>query len=215
MEKSSEKHLSVSSRSCNLLSKAVKRVHKFQQTCEPETFSNVDFVSEINLVVTSKTNFQNEISRPKYNEADHLKSALNNHIQSLEKLLDEKQTIIETLLQNIQSCSYNNTVANGNHKVGKVSFGNLNSPDEKNKMISNKSNQVDDDDNRNNNNYQKTSSETKDQQSLTLDKRIDKSNPTTVGDKVTEKKTNKQIIKSSRHHLDKKNDVRPTEKNKS
>ena len=56
------------------------------------------------------------------------------------------------------------------------------------KIISNKSNQVDDDDN------QKKISETKDDQSMTLDKRIDKNNTATVGDNVTEKKTKEQII---------------------
>ena len=56
------------------------------------------------------------------------------------------------------------------------------------KIISNKSNQVDDDDN------QKKISETKDDQSMTLDKRIDKSNTATVGDKVTENKIKEQII---------------------
>ena len=33
----SEKQFPVSNRSCNLLSKAVKRVNKFQQTSQPET----------------------------------------------------------------------------------------------------------------------------------------------------------------------------------
>ena len=56
------------------------------------------------------------------------------------------------------------------------------------KIISNKSNQVDDDDN------QKKISETKDDQSMTLDKRIDKSKTATVGDKVTENKIKVQII---------------------
>ena len=56
------------------------------------------------------------------------------------------------------------------------------------KIISNKSNQVDDDDN------QKKISETKDDQSMTLDKRIDKSKTATVGDKVTENKIKEQII---------------------
>ena len=49
-------------------------------------------------------------------------------------------------------------VANGNHKVDKVPFENLNSP------------------------YEKTISETKDKNSMTLEKRIDKSDPATVGD---------------------------------
>ena len=47
---------------------------------------------------------------------------------------------------------------------------------------------------------------------MTLDKRIDKSSPTPVSDKIPEKETKKQIIKSSLHHSDKKNDVTPTEK---
>ena len=143
-----EKPLPTGNRSCNLLSKAVKRVDKFQQTYQPETCSNLDLVSELNLVVTNdtcyQTDFPSEISRPRYNDADHLISALNKHIKSLEKQLDEKQIIIETLPQNIHNCSNNNIVANSNHKADKGSFENLNSH-EKSKMISNKSNQSDDD----------------------------------------------------------------------
>ena len=39
---------------------------------------------------------------------------------------------------------------------------------------------------------------------MTLDKRIDKSSSTPIGDKIPEKKTKEQLIESSRHHLDKK-----------
>ena len=71
-------------------------------SCQQETFSNLDLVGGLNLVATNdkscQTNFQGEIARSRYNEADHLISALNKHIQSLEKQLDEKQIIIETLL---------------------------------------------------------------------------------------------------------------------
>ena len=137
---------------------------------------------------------------------------MNKHIQSLEKQLDEKQIIIETLLQNIHNCSYNNIVANSNHKADKVSFENFNSPHEKSKMISNKANQVDEDDNHNNNDNQKTIIETKDEQSMTLNKRNDKSSRTPAGDKIPEKETKEQIIDSYHHHSDKKNDVMPTEK---
>ena len=70
---------------------------------------------------------------------------------SLEKQLDEKQIIRETLLQNIQNCSYDSTVANSNHIVGKASFENINSLYDKSKMTSNKSDQIDDNDNQNNN----------------------------------------------------------------
>ena len=211
METSTEKQVPLSNRSCNLPSKAVKRVDKFQQTSQPETFSNLGLVSELNLIATKdtscQTDFQSEIVRPRYNEANHLISALNKHIQSLEKQLDEKQIIIETLLQKIQNCSYNNIVANSNHKADKVSFENFNSPHEKSKLISNKSNQVDEDN-------KKTIIETKDEQSMTLDKRNDKSSRTPVGDKIPEKETKEQIIESSHHHSDKKNDVTPTEKTK-
>ena len=210
METSTEKQVPLSNRSFNLPSKAVKRVDKFQQTSQPETFSNLGLVSELNLIVTKdtscQTDFQSEIVRPRYNEANHLISALNKHIQSLEKQLDEKQIIIETLLQKIHNCSYNNIVANSNHKADKVSFENFNSPHEKSKLISNKSNQVDEDN-------KKTIIETKDEQSMTLDKRNDKSSRTPVGDKIPEKETKEQIIGSSHHHSDKKNDVTPTEKN--
>ena len=218
METSTEKQVPLSNRSCNLSSKAVKRVDKFQQTSIPETFSNLGLVSELNLIVTKdtscQTDFQSEIGRPRYNEANDLISALNKHIQSLEKQLDEKEIIIETLLQNVHNCSYNNIVANSNHKANKVSFENFNSPHEKSEMISNKSNQVDEDGNHNNNDNQKTIIETKDEQSMTLDKRNDKSSRTPVGDKIPEKETKEQVIESSHHHSNKKNDVTPTEKTK-
>ena len=114
-------------------------------------------------------------------------------------------------MQNIHNCSYNNIVANSNHQVGKVSFENLNSLHEKSKMIFSKSHKVDDDDNQNNNDNQKRISETKDQQSMTLDKRVDKDSPAPKGDKLPEKETKEQMIESSRHHSDKKNDVTPFE----
>ena len=44
------------------------------------------------------------------------------------KQLDERQGIKETLLKNIQSCSYDNIVVNGSHKVDKVSFEDPKSP---------------------------------------------------------------------------------------
>ena len=89
MKTSTEKPLPVSNRSCNLLSKAVKRVDKFQQTYQPETFSNLDLFSELNLVVTNdtscQTDFQREIGRPRYNNTDHLISPLNKHIKKSRK----------------------------------------------------------------------------------------------------------------------------------
>ena len=212
METSTEKPLPVSNRSCSFFSKAVKRVDKFQQTYQPETCSNLDLVSELNLVVTNdtsfQTDFQSEICRPRYKDADHLISALNKHIKSLEKQLDEKQIIIETLLQNIHNCSNNNIVANSNHKADKGSFENLNSH-EKSKVISNKSNQADDDSQNNIDNHKRIS-ETKDEQSMTFKKRANK---TPIGDKIPEKETKEQLIESSRHHSDKKNDMTLTEKN--
>ena len=48
---------------------------------------------------------------------------------------------------------------------------------------------------------------------MTLEKRTDKSNPTPIGDKIPEKETKEQLIESSRHHSDKKNDMTLTEKN--
>ena len=39
---------------------------------------------------------------------------------------------------------------------------------------------------------------------MTLDKRIDKSSPTLVGDKIPKKETKEQLIESSHHHSDKK-----------
>ena len=105
METSPKKQLPVCNISCTLLSKAVNSVDKFQQTCQAEIY----LVRELSPVVTNDTsyqkNFQSEISRPRYNEAGHLISALNIHVQRLEKELDEKQIIIETLLQNIQNYS--------------------------------------------------------------------------------------------------------------
>ena len=88
------KPLAVTNRSCNLLSKAVKRVDKFWQTSQPETCSNLDLASELSLAVANdtsyQTDFQSEIGRPRYNDADNLISALYKHIKSLEKQLDEK-----------------------------------------------------------------------------------------------------------------------------
>ena len=80
-------------------------------------------------------------------------------------------------------------------------------------MISNKSNQADDDSQNNIDNHKRIS-ETKDEQSMTLEKRTDKSSPTPIGDKIPEKETKEQLIESSRHHSDKKNDMTPTEKTK-
>ena len=47
---------------------------------------------------------------------------------------------------------------------------------------------------------------------MTLDKRIDKSSPTSVGDKIPEKERKEQLTESSRHHSDNRNDITPTEK---
>ena len=200
------KPLPVSNRSCNLLSKTVKRVDKFRQTSQPETFSNLDLASELSLTVANdtsyQTDFQSEIGRPRYNDADNLISALCKHIKSLEKQLDEKQIIIEIILRNIHNCSNNNIVANSNHKTDKVSFENLNSRHDKSKMISKKSNQPDDDDNQNNIDNQKRISEAKDKQSLISDKRIDKSSPAPVGDKIPEKETKEQFMESSGQNSD-------------
>ena len=55
---------------------------------------------------------------------------------------------------------------------------------QKSKMISKKSNQTDDDDSQNNIDNQKRINETKVEQSMTLDKRIDKSGLTPIGDKT-------------------------------
>ena len=41
-----------------------------------------------------------------------------------------------------------------------------------------------------------------------------KNNPTTVGDKVTERETKEQMVESSLHYSNKKNDSTPTENNK-
>ena len=70
-------------------------------------------------------------------------------------------------------------------------------------MISSKSNQAEDDSQNDINNHKKLS-ETKDEQSMTLEKRTDKSSPTPTGDKIPEKETKEQLIESSRHHSDKK-----------
>ena len=209
MEILTEKPLPVSNRSCNLLSKAVKKVDKFQKTYQSETHSNLDLVNELNLVVTNhtscQTDSQNEIGRPRYNDTDHLISALNKHIKSLEKQLDEKQIIIETLPQNIHNCSNNNIVANSNHKADKGSFENLNSH-EKSKTICNKSNQ-DDGESQNNINNHTRICETKDEQSMILERRTDKSSPTPLGDKILEKETKEQLIESSRRNSGKKKTI--------
>ena len=79
-------------------------------------------------------------------------------------------------------------------------------------MICNKSNQADDDSQNNINNHKRIS-ETKDEQSMTLEKRTDKSSPTPSGDKILEKETKEQLIESSRRNSGKKNDITPTQKN--
>ena len=131
METSTETPLPVSNRSRNLLSKAVKRVDEIQEIYQPEACSNLDLVSELNMVVTNnttcQTDFQSEIGRRRYIDADHMISALNKHVKGFEKQLDEKQIIIEALLQNIHDCSNNNIVTNSNLKADKGSFENLNS----------------------------------------------------------------------------------------
>ena len=111
--------------------------------------------------------------------------------------LDEKEVIIGTLLQNIQNCTYNNIVVNDSFWKSQLS-----SWENKNDFQQIKSSWWNND--QNNNVNQKTISEIKDKPSLTLDQRIDESNPTTFGDKVTEKETKEQIIESSCHHSDKK-----------
>ena len=55
LETSTEKQLSVSKRSCDFLSKAVKRVDKFQQTCQQETLRDLDLGSEISFAATNDT----------------------------------------------------------------------------------------------------------------------------------------------------------------
>ena len=95
------------------------------------------------------------------------------------------------------------TTSSSNHKADKVYLESFNSH-EKSKMISNKSNQVDDDDSHNNIENHKGISKTKDEQSMTLDKRIDKSSPTPIGDKIPRKETKEQLIESSRYDSDKK-----------
>ena len=71
-------------------------------------------------------------------------------------------------------------------------------------MISKKSNQPDDDDNQNNIDNQKRISEAKDKQTLISDKRIDKSSPAPVGDKIPEKETKEQLMESSGQNSDQK-----------
>ena len=71
-------------------------------------------------------------------------------------------------------------------------------------MISKKSNQPDDDDNQNNIDNQKRISEAKDNQTLISDKRIDKSSPAPVGDKIPEKETKEQLMESSGQNSDQK-----------
>ena len=139
----------------------------FNKPVNQKTFSNLGLVSELNLIVTEDTRIFK--------------------VKSVDQGI--MKPIIETLLQNIHNCSFNNIVANSNHKADKVSFKNFTSPHEKSKMISNKSNQVDENGNHNNNDNQKTIIETKDDKSMTLDKRNYKSSRTLVGDKIPEKET--------------------------
>ena len=88
MDTSTKNQFPVSKKSGNLLAKVVTRVDKCQQTCQPENFSNLDLVSELNLVVTNDTschtNFQSEINRSRYVEANTKlrKKLANNHRNS-------------------------------------------------------------------------------------------------------------------------------------
>ena len=45
---------------------------------------------------------------------------------------------------------------------------------------------------------------------MSLEKRTDKSSPTPIGDKIPEKERKEQLIESSRHHSDKRNDITST-----
>ena len=54
------------------------------------------------------------------NENRLLITALNSHIKSLEKELNEKQAVMETLLKNLQNFFYNNTIAASNHKFDQL-----------------------------------------------------------------------------------------------
>ena len=100
MGTSTEKQESVSNKSYNLHSEAVKNVNKLWQTRQPDTSSSINLVSEINLVVkndVSQTDIETEFRCPSYNENSLLIATWNNHMHSLEKELNEKQVVIETL----------------------------------------------------------------------------------------------------------------------
>ena len=100
MGTSTEKQESVSNKSYNLHSEAVKNVNKLWQTRQPDTSSSINLVSEINLVVkndVSQTDIETEFRCPSYTENSLLIATWNNHMHSLEKQLNEKQVVIETL----------------------------------------------------------------------------------------------------------------------
>ena len=144
--------------------------------------------------ISCQTDFQDDVCRTKYNESDPLICALKKHIQSLERQLDEKQIIIESLFKTIQTFSYNNTVANSNHKFDRVSLQNTNSSHGEMKIIDNNLNQIDDIRHCISNDNLKKISETKDNQSMISNKTIDGSEsiPTTESDKVIDKDVSKQ-----------------------
>ena len=135
------------------------------------------------------------------NENRLLITALYNHIKSLEKKLDEKQLVIETLLKNLQSFSYNSIVATSNHKFDQNFCKNIGSPQEEKQEINliDKSIQIHDDNSNNSGiNNQKAIKEG-------VDNSADKSN----GQKIKE-----EPMGSLRHHLDHIDGVKSTGKEK-
>ena len=217
MEASTQKKLPVSNKNSNLNAEA----SEFQQTYEQQTCSNLDnLVSSINIVVTEDISCQTDLQadtcrgcKPTYNESDALIYALKTHIDSLERQLNEKQTIIESLLKTFQTSSYNNTVTNSNHNIDRFLLQNINSPHGEMKTIDkSKLNQIDDVKSCINNDNLNQINETKVTQYINSDESIDdnKINPAKDIDKENTKQTNG----SSRNHFERTNDESPPQSNK-
>ena len=142
-----------------------------------------------------------------YNENRFLITALNNHIKSLEKQLDEKQVdtyFTKSFYKNLQNFSYNNVVAISNHKFDQIFLKISALLRKKKKRLARI--QIHDD-NRNNSgiNNQEAPRESKENQSEALDNSVDNSN----GKEIKE-----QLNGSLRHHPDHINGVKSTGKEK-
>ena len=204
----------VSNGNCYLSSKVAKDINQainLLVESQRETF-NVNPDNSINGVVTKETICQKDIETGFQGLSDNenrlLITVLNSHIKSLEKQLDEKQVLIETLLKNLRNFSYNNIAATSSYKFDQIFCENIGSPQGEKKEISSidKSIQIhSDNSNKSGINNQEAIRESNKNQSEALDNSVDNSN----GKEITE-----QPNGSLRHHPDHIDRVKSTGKEK-